>query len=141
LEPTQQGQSQEPVIYMPTEAATATAPDGRRLVFFTVPQVDLLIKRVLADRPTEYMYRWAYHPGQKVHVLLFGWPNGESAGVAIPEGTGDAILSYMLGSADVYVTTEPVQNVLAGAVEAATVERIIHGNTLYLPDVKLGPEP
>lgn len=137
VEPTQQ----EPTIYMPTEAASATAPDGKKLVFFTVPQLDLLIKRMLADRPTEYTYRWAYHPGHKVHVLLFGWPGGESAGIAIPEGTGDAILNYMLGTTEVYITTEAVQTVLAGDVEPATVQGIIYGNTVYLPDVKFKPEP
>jgi hypothetical protein len=130
----------EPEIYMPTEAATATAPNGRKLVFFTVPQLDLLIKRVLADRPREVTYRWAYHPGHKVHVLLFGWPNGLGAGLAIPEGAGDMVLNYMLGTTDLFITTQPVQETLQGNVSAETIQRIAAVNTVLLPDVKFKPE-
>lgn len=136
---TEQGNA-EPQIFIPTEAGTATSPDGRKLVFFTVPQLDLMIKRVLASQPKEYTYRWAYHQGQKIHVLLFGWPNGEGAGVAIPEGVGDAILNFMLGKTDVYVTTEPVQAKLQGNVDAKEIIALIHGNTVSLPDVKFKPE-
>lgn len=131
---------QEPEIYMPTEAATATAPDGKKAVFFTVPQLDLLIKQVLAARPKEYSYRWGYHQGHKMHVLLFGWPTGHGAGLAIPEGAGDMILNYMLGMTDVYVTTEPVQERLRGNVSAEEVDTIRFGMTVYLPDVKFKPE-
>lgn len=131
---------QEPEIYMPTEAATATGPDGKKLLFFTVPQLDLMIKRVIAAQPKEYTYRWGYHPGQRVHVLLFGWPSGEGAGIAIPEGVGDAILNFMLGNTDIYITTLPVQEPLRGDVPAEVVDRIRFGNTIYLPDVKFKPE-
>lgn len=132
--------TEEPQIYMPTEAATAVSPDGRKLVFFTVPQLELLIKRVLAHRPSEYTYRWAFHPQQRIHVLLFGWPGGQSAGVAIPEGAGDTILTHMHGTTDLFITVEPVQEQLKGDVEAAAVERIIRKNTLYLPEVHFEPE-
>lgn len=133
-------QMQEPEIYMPTEAATATAPDGKRMVFFTVPQLELMIKQVIADRPTEYSYRWGYHPGHKVHVLLFGWPTGQGAGIAIPEGTGDMVLNFMLGTSDLYITNEPVQERLQGNVATEEVDRIRFGNTVYLPGVKFKPE-
>lgn len=133
-------EAQEPVIYMPTEAATATAPDGRKLVFFTVPQLDLMIKQVIAARPTEYSYRWGYHPGEKVHVLLFGWPSGHGAGLAIPEGVGDAILNYMLGTTDLYITAEPVQERLRGNVAPEVVDQVRRGMTIYLPNVKFKPE-
>lgn len=130
----------EPPIYMPSEAATATAPDGRKMVFFTVPQLDLMIKQVQAARPSEYTYRWAYHEGHRVHVLLFGWPTGHAAGIAIPEGVGDAILNYMLGLTDVYVTTTPVEERLKGTVEAEEVRQIIMGTTVGLPEVKFKPD-
>jgi hypothetical protein len=130
----------EPEIYMPTEAATATAPNGRKMAFFTVPQLDVLIKQVIASRPKEYTYRWAYHPGQKVHVLLFGWPSGQSAAIAIPEGAGDALLHYLLGITDVYITTEPVQAKLSGAISVDPVRDVVYGNTIGLPDVKFKPE-
>jgi hypothetical protein len=130
----------EPEIYMPTEAATATAPNGRKLAFFTVPQLDVLIKQVIASRPKEYTYRWAYHPVQKVHVLVFGWPTGQTAGVALPEGVGDAILQYLLGITDIYITTEPVQARLSGDVSVAVIQEIVLGNTIGLPDVKFKPE-
>lgn len=133
-------QMQEPEIYMPTEAATATAPDGKKMVFFTVPQLEVMIKAVIADRPTEYSYRWGYHPGQKVHVLLFGWPTGQGAGIAIPEGAGDMVLNFMLGTSDLYITHEPVQERLQGNVAAEEIDRIRHGNTAYLPGVKFKPD-
>lgn len=130
----------EPTIYMPTEAATATSPDSRKLVFFRVPQLDLLIKSVIASRPTQYTYSWGYHPGHKVHVLLFSWPGDLGAGVAIPEGVGDAVLNYMLGTTTVYITTEPVEEVLTGNVSAEKVQQIVLGNTVGLTDVKFKPE-
>lgn len=133
-------QMQEPEIYMPTEAATATSPDGKKVVFFTVPQLEVMIKQVIAARPKEYSYRWGYHPGQKVHVLLFGWPTGHGAGIAIPEGAGDMVLNYMLGTSDIYITTEPVQERLRGNVDAAEIDKIRFGNSIYLPDVKFKPE-
>lgn len=130
----------DPEIYMPTEAATATAPDGRKLVFFTVPQLDLLIKRVLSAQPQEYSYQWGYHAGQKVHVLLFQWPGIEGAGIAIPEGVGDVILHYMIGTTSVYITTEPVQEQLSGDVSPQTIHAIMVGNTVGLTEVKFRPE-
>lgn len=139
-QPVQPGASAEPEIYMPTEAATATAPDGTKLVFFTVPQLEIMIKRVIADRPKEYTYRWAYHPGHRIHVLLFGWPGGEGAGLAIPEGAGDMILNFMLGTSHIYITTEPVQQALSGNISAEEIQRIILGTTVGLPDVKFKPE-
>lgn len=132
--------AQEPAIYMPTEAATATAPDGRRLIFFTVPELELMIKQVLAARPKEYSYRWGYHPGEKVHVLLFGWPSGHGAGLAIPEGVGDGILNYMLGTTDLYITAEPVQERMQGEVLPEVIDQIRRGMTVYLPSVKFKPE-
>jgi len=137
---THEGVSAEPVIYMPTEAGTAIAPNGRKMVFFTVPQCDLMIKRVIAYRPKQYTYRWAYHPGHKIHVLLFGWPNGEGAGLAIPEGAGDMVLNFMHGTTDVFITTEPVQGALQGNVAADQIEKIVTANTVSLPDVKFKPE-
>lgn len=136
----EQTPGQEPLIYMPSEAATATSPDGHRLVFFRVPQLDLLIKNVISARPTQYTYSWGYHPGHKVHVLLFGWPTGQSAGISIPEGAGDMVLNYMLGTTTVYITTEPVQEILSGSVSAEKVEQIILGNTVGLTEVKFKPE-
>lgn len=130
----------EPEIYMPTEAATATAPNGRRMVFFTVPQFELLIKRVLASRPQEYTYQWGYHPQQQVHVLLFEWPGVGAGGIAVPEGVGDAILQYMVGTTEVYITVELVQEKLAGSVDPLVVEKIIVGNTVHLPGVQFKPE-
>ncbi|HWI65142.1 MAG TPA: hypothetical protein VNT75_25210 [Symbiobacteriaceae bacterium] len=130
----------EPVIYMPTEAATATSPEGRRMVFFRVPQLELMIKQVIAARPDQYTYSWGYHPGHKVHVLMFQWPTGQGAGIAIPEGAGDMILTYMLGTTTVYITTEPVQDVLSGNVSGEQVQKIVLGNTAGLTEVKFKPE-
>jgi len=132
--------TQEPEIFMPTEAATASGPQGRRLVFFTVPQLDLFIKRVVASRPAEYTYRWAYHPGERMHVLLCEWPMGNAVGLAIPDGVGDSVLQYMAGTTDLFLTTEPVQERLQGNITSDEVQRIILGNTLYLPDVKFTPD-
>lgn len=125
----------DPEIYMPTEAGTATAPDGRRLVFFTVPQFQVLIKRALAARPAEYTYQWGYHAQQKVHVLLFHWPGVGGGGIAIAEGVGDSVLSYMLGTTDVFITEQPVRAQLEGSVDAKVIQEIMAGNTVHLPDV------
>jgi len=130
----------EPEIFMPTEAATASGPQGRRLVFFTVPQLDLFIKRVRASRPAAYTYRWAYHPGEKLHVLLCEWPMGEAVGLAIPQGVGDNLLHYMAGTTDLFLTTLPVQERLQGTITSDEVHKIILGNTLYLPDMKFTPD-
>ncbi|HYF91725.1 MAG TPA: hypothetical protein VD969_05735 [Symbiobacteriaceae bacterium] len=130
----------EPTIYMPTEAAMATAPDGRKLVFFTVPQLEVFIKNVIAARPNQYTYSWGYHPGHKVHVLLCTWPEEYSVGLAIPEGPGDAVLSYMQGTTAVYITSEPVQEALSGNVSAERIEQIVLGNTVGLTEVKFKPE-
>lgn len=130
----------QPTIYTPTEAATATAPDGRKLVFFTVPPLAELADQVREARPREYTYRWAYHASQQTHVLFFEWPAVGGAGIAIPEGAGDPVLNYMLGSTEVFITSEPVMNRLRGQVAAETVQEIIQGRTLYLPSVKFKPE-
>jgi len=132
--------TQEPEIFMPTEAATASGPEGRRLVFFTVPQLDLFIKRVLASRPAEYSYRWAFHPSERMHILLCEWPSGHAVGLAIPEGVGDNVLHYMAGTTDLFLTTEPVQERLQGNIAFDEVHKIIRGNTLYLPDMKFTPD-
>ena len=130
-------EAQDSEIYMPQEAATATSPEGKRLVFFTVPQLDLFIKRTLANRHKEYRYRWAFHPGHQVHVLFFGFPDGTVAGIAIPEGAGDAILEYMDRQVtQVYITTEQVQATFQGNLPAQEIARVVYGNTLYLPDVQ-----
>lgn len=129
-----------PVIYTPDEAAVVNAADGRRLVFFTVPEADLMIKRVLAGDPKEYTYRWAYHPGLKVHVLLFGWPNGEGAGLALEESRWAGILNQMLGTTDIYITTLPVAGLTGLDADAEEVRRILAGMTVWLPTVKFKPE-
>lgn len=126
----------EPTIIMPTEAATATAPDGRRLVFFTVPQLGPLIRKVMADTPSEVTYQWGYHPGERIHVLLFSWPNQQGAGLAIPEGAGDQVLLFMTGTTNLYLTTSPVQARLQGEVKAEVIDEIIRGETILLPSVK-----
>ncbi|HEY8347453.1 MAG TPA: hypothetical protein VIL07_09320 [Symbiobacteriaceae bacterium] len=128
------------VIYTPDEAAVTTAADGRRMVFFTVPEADLMIKRVLAADPKEYTYRWAYHPGLRVHVLLFGWPNGEGAGLALEEGRWDGILNQMLGTTDVYITTLPVAGLTGADADSEAVRRVLVGMTVWLPQVKFKPE-
>jgi hypothetical protein len=133
MEPTDPTQ---PMIVMPVEAATATAPDGRRLVFFTVPQMGALIEEVHVARPATYTYQWGYHPTEKMHVLLFRWPGGPSGGVAIPEGAGDQILLFMTGTTDVFLTVMPVQGRLQGTVATGVVEEIINGPTVSLPHVK-----
>jgi hypothetical protein len=130
----------EPEIYMPEEAATAVSPEGKKMVFFTVPQLDLLIKQVLAARPKSYTYRWAYHAGQKVHVLLVEWSSGQSAGLAIPEGPGDLILHFLLGTTDLYITVEPVEEKLKGSVSGETIAALVYGSTVALPGVKFKPE-
>jgi len=133
--------NREPTIFMPTEAVTATGTDGQKLVFLRIPQLELMIKQVIAARPKEYTYRWAYHPTHKVHVLLFQWPSGEGAGVAIPEGAGDAVLTFMLGTSHIYITSEAVQERLSGDVTPEEIGKVVLGNTVGLPDVKFKPEP
>lgn len=134
------GEPTEPQIFLPAAAATSAGEGGRRRVFFQVPELDLMIKRVLASQPTEYTYRWAYHPGHRLHVLLFGWPCGEGAGIAIPEGAGDAVLHFMLGVSDVYITTQAVAGPQGAELPPEAIDRIRYGNTVYLPDVKFKPE-
>lgn len=131
---------QEPVVYLPTEAGTAIGPDGRKMVFFRVPPLELMIKQVLASQPKEYSYRWGYHPGERLYVLLFGWPSGHGAGLAIPEGPGDAVLNFMLGTSDLYITVEPVAERLSGQVTPEVIDRLRYGLTVHLPDVKFKPE-
>lgn len=130
----------EPMIFMPTEAATVFAPDGKKLAFFTMPQLDLLIKNVLAANPDGFTYQWGFHEGERVHVLFVRWTEEFAVGVAIPEGVGDAVLSHLLGKTEIFLTTLPVQETLAGQVTAETVEKIVYGNTVRLPDIKFSPE-
>ena len=125
---------------MPAEAAAATAPDGRKLVFFTVPQLDTLIKQVLAAQPGKYSYQWGYHAEHKVYVLLFQWPGIDGAGISIPEGVGDLILHHMTGTTSVYITTEPVQERLSGEVSPETIRAVMVGNTIGLTEVEFRPE-
>lgn len=129
----------QPPIYLPTDAAIASEPDGRKIVLFYVPELDVMIKQVLAAQPDQYTYRWGYHPGAQMHVLLFGWPTGQGAGLAIPEGAGDALLNYLLGLTDIYVTSHPLEELQGGATPEA-IDHVRLGNTVYLPDVKFKPE-
>lgn len=130
----------EPMIFMPTEAATVFAPDGKKLAFFTMPQIDLLIKNVLATNPEGFTYQWGFHAGERVHVLFARWTEELAVGVAIPEGVGDAVLSHLLGTTEIFLTTHPVQEALAGQVTAEAVESIVYGNTVRLPEIKFSPE-
>lgn len=130
----------EPMIFMPTEAATVHAPDGKKLAFFTIPQIDLLIKNVLAVNPEGFTYQWGYHAGERVHVLFARWTEALAVGVAIPEGVGDAVLSHLLGTTEIFLTTHPVQETLSGHATAEAVEKIVYGNTVRLPEIKFSPE-
>jgi hypothetical protein len=130
----------EPMIYMPTEAATVYAPDGKKLAFFTIPQLDLLIKNVLAGQPEGFTYQWGFHAGERIHVLFVRWTAEWAVGVAIPEGVGDAVLSHLLGTTEIFLTTHPVQDVLAGSVTEKAIESIVYGTTLHLPEIRFNPE-
>lgn len=129
-----------PGIYVPAEAASVVAPDGRKLVFCYVPQLALPIKRVLGGRPREFTYRWAYHPGHRIHVLLVYWPlqdgTEEEVGIALPEGEADRILDALEGEADIYLTAEPVRERLQGTVTHEEIARILAGTTISLPGVR-----
>lgn len=124
-----------PPIFMPEQAATAEGPDGRRLVFLYLPQAENIIRELLANPPTEYTYRWAYHAGQQVHILLVLWHDRAELGVAIPEGAGDSILAFMTGTCDLYLTLVPVQQVVQETMSHAEVQKIISGYTVPLPDL------
>lgn len=130
----------EPVVYAPDEAAVSTAEDGRKLVFFTVPEAELMIKRVLATEPAEYSYRWAYHPGLRLHLLLFGWPNGEGAALALEEERWAGVLNQMLGTTDLYLTIHPVAEKIGRGDDAEAVRRVQAGMTVWLPGVKFKPQ-
>lgn len=130
----------EPMIYMPAEAATVFAPDGRKLAFFKIPQIDLLIKNVLAANPEGFTYQWGFHKGERVHVLFVRWTDALAVGLAIPEGVGDAVLSHLLGTTEIFLTTEPVQGALSGTVNEETISQIVYGNTVRLPEIKFKPE-
>lgn len=129
----------ETEIFMPTTVATATGQDGHKKVFFTIPQIEGLIKRVRDSRPREFTYRWAYHPRHNVHVLFANWPSSDAVGIAIPEGTGDWVLNYMLGVTDIYLTTEPVEH-LQGTVNHDEIQKVASGNTVPLFGVKFKPD-
>jgi len=131
---------QVPVVYAPDEAAVGQGEDGRRMVFFTVPEAELMIKRVLAASPTEYSYRWAYHPGLRMHVLLFGWPNGEGAALALEEDRWSGILNQMLGTTDVYLTIHPVAGRIGPGAPLEALHKVQNGFTVWLPGVKFKPE-
>ncbi|OBF17516.1 hypothetical protein [Mycobacterium sp. ACS4331] len=130
----------EPMIFMPTEAATVVAPDGKKMAFFMIPQIDLLIKSVLAVSPEGFTYQWGFHAGERVHVLFVRWTEQLAVGMAIPEGVGDAVLSHLLGTTEIFLTTHPVQEALSGQASAKAVEAIIYGNTVRLPEIKFSPE-
>lgn len=129
----------EPMIFMPTEAATVFAPDGKKMAFFTMPQIDLLIKNVLATNPEGFTYQWGFHAGERVHVLFARWTEELAVGVAIPEGVGDGVLSHLLGTTEIFLTTQPVEG-LVDQVTAEVLEKIVYGNTVRLPDIKFNPE-
>lgn len=133
-------QDQVPVVYAPDEAAVSQGADGRRMVFFRVPEAELMIKRVLADQPKEYSYRWAYHPTLRMHVLLFGWPNGEGAALALEEDRWSGILNQMLGTTDVYLTIHPVAERISADASPEAVYKVQNGFTVWLPGVKFKPE-
>ncbi|MFO7173059.1 MAG: hypothetical protein DIU70_008870 [Bacillota bacterium] len=130
-----------PPIYMPEQAHSALGPGGERLAFFYVPQLELEIKQVLAARPREFTYRWGYHPGHRIHVLLVYWPTGDGqgvqAGISIPEGPGDALLDFLqAGETDIFLTLEPLPEGLPESLPAAEVQRILAGLTVPLRGVR-----
>lgn len=131
---------QGPVVYEPDEAAVSQGEDGRRMVFFTVPEAELMIKRVLADSPKEYSYRWAYHPSLRTHFLLFGWPSGEGAALALEEERWSGILNQMLGTTDIYLTIYPVAERIGAGAPREAVQKVQNGLTVWLPGVKFKPE-
>lgn len=130
---TAEGREDLPPIFMPEQAATAEAPDGRRMAFFYVPQAEGLIKRLLADPPSAYTYRWAYHAGHRVHILFVWWHDREALGLAIPEGAGDQVLDFITGCADVCLTLVPVQQEFRERMGHQDIERIIGSLTVGLP--------
>lgn len=130
----------EPMIFMPTEAATIIAPDGGKLAFFTMPQIDLLIKNVLATSPEGFTYQWGYHAGERMHVLFARWTQELAVGVAIPEGVGEELLRFLMGTTEIFLTTHPVQEALSGDVGAEQIEQIAYGNTIRLPEITFNPE-
>lgn len=130
----------EPMVFMPNEVATLFAPDGKKLAFFTMPQLDLLIKNVLASSPEGFTYQWGFHAAERVHVLFVRWSEELAIGVAIPEGVGDEVLEHLLGTADLFLTTIPVEERLSGQVTEEAIEAIVYGNTVALPDIKFNPE-
>lgn len=128
-----------PQIFMPEQAGTALGPDGRKLAFFYVPQLEAQVHRLLGARPREFTYRWAYHPGHRVHVLFAYWPvapDGVEMGVAIPEGAGDAILDFLVGESDIYITLQPVKEKLRDTMTAEEIAALINGPTAGLIGVK-----
>ncbi len=128
-----------PPIYTPEQAGTALGPDGRKLVFFYIPQLEAEVRKLLGAHPREFTYRWAYHPGHQVHVLLAYWPlepESVQIGVAIPEGPGDAILDMLQGESDIYITLEPLKDRLRDTMSGEEVTAITDGLTAGLVNVK-----
>lgn len=134
---TEQEQSEKlPEVYMPEEAATVTAPDGRRLVFLRVTQASPLIKVILAAQPKEVTYRWAHHTGHKIYVLFVYWDSGHQVGIAIPEGVGDQVLDFLEGQTDIFITELEVQERMKENVSKEALEEVIYGMTIPIPQVK-----
>lgn len=122
---------------MPEEAATVTSPDGRRMLFLRVPQAVRLLQEVLGAQPTEVTYRWAYHPGHKIYVMFVYWNSGHQVGLAIPEGAGDPVLSFLeAGTCDAFITEAEVEKNLDEHATKEIIEQIIYGVTVPVPQVK-----
>lgn len=138
----------EPRIFMPEQAGTALGPAGRKLAFLYVPQLDLEVKRLLGARPKEYTYRWAYHPVHQVHVLFALWPlqpDPVQLAVAIPEGEGAALLDFLVGESDIYITLQPIKGELEDTMTAEAIAALTNGLTAGLLGVRFrrykGEEP
>lgn len=130
-----------PRIYMPEQAHTAAGPGGERLLFLYMPQFEIEIKQILAAKPREFTYRWGYHPGHQIHVLLVFWPLGQEqgvqAGISIPEGPGDALLDYLEGqTTDVFLTLEPLEGRLTERTPAQEIAALLAGLTVPLRGVR-----
>lgn len=129
----------QPRIFMPQQAGMVVGPDGRKLAFLYVPQLEGAIKRLLGARPREVTYRWGYHPGHRIHVLWAHWPlepEPEEIGVAIPEGDGDPILDFLVGEADIYLTLDPIADRLKETMTAEELAALTNGLTAGLPGVR-----
>ncbi|BDG62312.1 hypothetical protein [Caldinitratiruptor microaerophilus] len=131
------GEPELPQVFLPEGGLSVRAPDGRSLVFLRVPQLEVELKQVLAGQPDEFTYRWAYHPGYRLHVLFVYWPvqGGIQIGVGIPEGPGDGILAAMEGESDIYLTLEPLPE-HQETFEGEDLGKVVAGMTVPLAGVR-----